>query len=167
MSTPFLGEIRIFAGSYAPRGWGQCVGTILPINQNQGLFSILSTTYGGNGTTNFALPDLRGRVPMHFDGGSFSQGQSGGSATHTLALAEMPAHQHTLQAVTAAGTQRSLSGNMLGATPFELYGSATPSGSLASTSVSIAGGGTSHTNVQPYAVVLFAIALQGLFPSQT
>ncbi|MBS0658316.1 MAG: phage tail protein [Verrucomicrobia bacterium] len=167
MSQPFLAEIRMFAISFVPRAWAACNGQLLPINQNQGLFSLLGTTYGGNGSTNFGLPNLQGRVPVHFNFSTFQRGQAGGVTTHTLSVAEMPAHQHTLQAVATGSGQRSLSGNQLGTPPFEMYGSATPAGLLAASSLANAGSGTPHNNVQPYLTVLFCIALQGVFPSST
>ena len=171
MSEPFLAEVRIVGFNFAPRGWAFCDGQILPINQNQSLYSLLGTTYGGDGRTSFALPDLRGRTPVHV-GGGFSQGQKSGEETHTLAANEMPQHKHTLSATTAtaatgaAGSQPS--GKLWATSPIPIYHdySSANAANMASSTVANAGGGQAHDNMQPYIALNFCIALQGLFPSR-
>lgn len=164
MAQPYLGEIRIFSFNFNPRGWAMCNGQTLPINQNQALFSILGTTYGGNGTTNFLLPNFQARVPMHF-GNGFVEGQLGGEVNHTLNVSEMPSHNHSLTAVGTGSGQRSLAANLLGAPTFPLYG-ATGAGTLDPNAAALAGGGQPHNNLQPYLALNFCIALLGVFPSR-
>lgn len=169
MSEPFLSEIRMTAFNFAPRGWAQCNGQLLPINQNQALFSLLGTTYGGDGRVNFALPDLRGRVPLHF-GAGFSLGQRGGEVSHTLTTAELPQHSHGLVGINGPATTPSPSGAFLATASTAIgpaYGS--PSASpvaLASAAIGSVGSSQPHLNMQPYAVINFNIALQGIFPSR-
>ncbi len=170
MSTPFLSEIRVVSFSFAPRGWALCNGQLLPINQNQALFSLLGTTYGGNGQTNFALPDLRGRVPIHM-GGGFSLGQRAGEEFHTLIVPELPQHTHFAQASSKAADQPTPGGNLFGTvdlTTFttNLYGPAASLTPMAPSAVSNVGGSQPHENRQPFLVLSFIIALQGIFPSQ-
>ena len=165
MSEPFLGEVRLFSFPFAPKNWALCNGQFLPINQNQALFSLLGTSYGGNGQTNFALPNLRGRMPMHVDNtGAYVQGQSGGEGAHTLTLAEMPAHVHQVSGTTNAGNRSSPAGNF----PAAARGSYGPAGdtSLHPGSISNVGGSQPHYNMPPYLVLSFAIALTGIFPSR-
>ena len=164
MSEPFIGEVRMVGFNFAPRGWATCDGQILPINQNQALFSILGTTYGGNGTTNFALPDLRGRVPFHA-GSGFNLGQKSGEEFHMLAVNEMPAHTHQAVASANSADQTSPIGHFWanGGTP--AYAS-TANATLASQAVANVGGNQGHENRSPFLVVNFIIALQGLFPSR-
>jgi microcystin-dependent protein len=167
MGTPYLAEIRIFSFSFAPRGWALCAGQILAINQNQALFALLGTTYGGNGTTNFALPNLQSRVPMH-QGNGFIEGQTGGEEAHTLSVNEIPSHSHFVNASSVPGNSNSPTGNFLAAsTRFALY-SATLSNqtTLQPATVRNAGGGQPHANIQPYLALNFCIALQGIFPSR-
>ncbi|PTA68507.1 phage tail protein [Deinococcus arcticus] len=168
MDEPFIGTIQICALPFAPRGWATCDGQLLPINQNQALFSILGTTYGGNGQTNFALPDLRGRVPMHWgtQGGlPMNLGQAGGQATHTLTLAELPAHSHALGASASAGSTSLPAGALLASAP--LYAAASsPLTALANTTVGSAGGSQPHPNLPPLSTLNFVIALVGIFPSR-
>lgn len=167
MASPFLAEIRIFSISYAPQGWALCNGQLLPINQNQALFSLLGTTYGGDGRVNFALPDLRSRVPIH-RGADFDLGQRAGSEQHTISHAEMPAHTHGMgvsnNAVTRSGDPR----NRIPANsaPNNAYGQATALVSMRNDSVSVVGGSQPHLNIQPYLTLSFCIALQGIFPSR-
>lgn len=163
MSDPFIAEIRIVGFQFAPRGWARCDGQLLPINQNTLLFSLLGTTYGGDGRTTFALPDLRGRVPFHV-GGGFVQGQTGGEENHTLTLSELPAHTHNLQASTAAASSVFPANNALAQGSAPLYGPANNLAPLGVQSVGEAGGSQPHENMQPYLVLNFVIALQGIFP---
>jgi len=165
MATPFLSEIRLFSFNFAPRGWALCNGQILPINQNQALFSLLGTTYGGNGQTTFALPDLRGRVPIHFLG-DYPLGAVGGEIAHSLTLSEMPSHNHFVQGASVNGDTVLPSGAKIGAAA-GLYGPATGLTNLASAAISNYGSSQPHINQQPYSVISFCIALQGVFPSQT
>lgn len=171
MSEPFLSEIRIMSFNFPPRGWAQCNGQLLPINQNQALFSLLGTTYGGDGRVNFALPDLRGRVPFHM-GGGYSLGQRGGEETHTLSTAEMPTHTHTLtgnNAVVGAGataTVVSPLGSYWANTGKSIFSSSPPNSQMSPQTVSTVGGGQGHENREPYLTLNFCIALQGIFPSQ-
>ncbi|MDZ8106682.1 MAG: tail fiber protein [Nostoc sp. DedQUE12a] len=167
MSEPFLGEIKMTSFGYAPKGWALCNGQLLPINQNQALFSILGTTYGGNGTTNFALPDLRGRVPMHFFDTDFPLGQRGGEEQHTLSVSEIPAHTHTLFANPNTAINTEPGGQVL-ATATDLTYTTNPNNSVMATqSVTTAGNSQPHENMQPSLVINFVIALQGIYPSQS
>jgi microcystin-dependent protein len=153
--------------NFPPKGWALCNGQFLPINQNQALFSLLGTMYGGNGQTTFALPDLRGRVPMHM-GASFTQGQAGGQTSHTVTISEMPQHLHFLQASATDGNTPVPNGpspNVLARTVNQIYGPASSLTALAPGSVTNVGGSQAHTNMQPYLVISFCIALQGIFPS--
>jgi microcystin-dependent protein len=175
MSTPFLAQITPFSFGFPPRGWALCNGQVLPIAQNQALFSLLGTVYGGNGTTNFALPNLQGRSPMHFGAGSGltsrSLGQALGEENHTLTAPGLPAHTHgvgvaaPLPASPAAGTLNFAAGTLPAVTPRPLYAD-TGNGSLGAATVSTAGGGQPHYNMQPYLCLSFCIALQGIFPSR-
>jgi microcystin-dependent protein len=165
MAEPFLSEIRIMSFGYAPRGWAMCNGQLLPINQNQALFSLLGTTFGGNGQTNFALPDLRGNVPIHV-GQGFTLGQKGGEQAHTLTMGEMPQHFHTANATSTNGGVIIPTGNLLaGGTP-QLYhapdNNLTP---LNAATIGNVGGSQAHLNMQPFLTLTFCIALQGIFPS--
>jgi microcystin-dependent protein len=167
MSEPFIGEVRLMSFSFNPRGWALCNGQLLPINQNQALFSLLGTQYGGDGRVNFALPDLRGLVPMHMRANE-SPGQRGGEYAHTLTLQEMPAHAHTPPAVStnsvgdgsADPTDRVL-GPAAG-----LYHDPAQLTPMRPTTLSGVGGSQAHTNLQPYTVISFCIAVQGVFPSR-
>ena len=161
MATPFLGEVRLCSFNFAPRGWALCYGQSLAINQNQALFSLLGTMYGGNGVTTFALPDLRGRMPMHM-GAGYTQGQAAGAVNHTLTIAEMPAHVHPLVGTTDLGNRSSAAGNH----PAAARGHYGPAGDTAlhRESVTAVGGSQPHNNMPPYLVLSFAIALQGIFP---
>lgn len=172
MSEPFLAEIKIIGFNFAPRGWAYCDGQILPINQNQSLYSLLGTTYGGDGRTSFALPDLRSRTPIH-RGDGHSLGQKSGAETVTLTAAEIAAHTHALKASSSLGDSRSPAnagvGNLLAAVaPDPLYRNpeAANATAMRSGSVTNAGGGQAHDNMQPYLTLGFVIALQGLFPSR-
>lgn len=168
MSEPFLAEIRIVGFNFAPRGWAFCDGQILPINQNQSLFSLLGTTYGGDGRTNFALPDLRGRTPIHTgrsNGGlSHTLGERSGEEEHTLAADEMPQHQHEVRASADAGDTPIPAGDVLASANNQYHDADNPTPLRAGTLANV-GGGQAHENMQPYLAVHFCIALQGLFPS--
>jgi len=170
MSEPFIGEICVMAFNYPPKGYAQCDGQILSIAQNQALFAILGTTYGGNGQTTFALPDLRGRLPMHWgnnpQGGNVTIGQNGGETTHTLVTGEMPAHPHPLVGASApAADQRGVVGNLYGSTA-NLYVGGAATATLNASTVGQVGGGQPHDNMQPYLSLNFVIALVGIFPSR-
>ncbi len=165
MSEPFLSEIKIMSFGFPPRGWALCNGQLLPINQNQALFALLGTTYGGNGQTNFALPNFRGRIPIH-PGNGHTLGEAAGSTSVTINQQQLPQHLHTLQASGASAstpdpTNAYLAGHLNG------YGSA--DNSLTTTNpgaVTSVGGNQPHNNMQPYLVLNYCIALQGIFPSQ-
>jgi len=163
MSEPFLGEIKIVSFNFPPKGWAFCNGQLLPINQNQALFAILGTTYGGNGTTNFALPNLQTRAPIHV-GNGIVLGQQGGSAAVTLQSNQI-GHSHGVRANSAA-TTNTASGNFPAPAASNIYGSQ-PDGTVMNPgTISLAGGSQPHNNMQPYLVLSYIIALQGIFPSQ-
>jgi microcystin-dependent protein len=174
MSEPFLAEIHIFGFNFAPRGYAKCDGQILPINQNQSLYSLLGTTYGGDGRTTFALPDLRSRAPIHkgtAGGDNRTLGQRSGQETVALNSTQMPAHTHAHappKASTDAATATTPAGNLPAtvAPAFNVYGAASSPASGKGVVVSNAGGGQAHDNMQPYQTLNFCIALQGLFPSR-
>ena len=170
MSEPFLAEIKIVGFNFAPRGWAFCDGQILPINQNQSLYSLLGTTYGGDGRTTFALPDLRSRTPIHKDNG-YQLGQKGGAETVTLTAAQIAAHTHVAKASSSAADSPDPGGHVLAAVdpaPDVLYRDpvAASQTALRSGTLTNAGGGQAHNNMQPYLTLSFCIALQGLFPSR-
>lgn len=165
MSEPFLAEVRIVGFNFAPRGWAFCDGQILPINQNQSLYSLLGTTYGGDGRTSFALPDMRGRCPIHV-GNGHREGQKSGEETHTLAANEMPQHTHVARATNTAASLNQPAGNLLGQVPSQIYSLNGTNTALASGTVANVGGGQAHENMQPYLAINFCIALRGLFPSR-
>ncbi|MFC3773562.1 phage tail protein [Paenibacillus sp. GCM10012303] len=173
MAEPFLAEIRLFSFAFPPKGWALCNGQFLPINQNQALFSLLGTTYGGDGQTTFALPDLRGRVPGH-SGNGIVLGQRGGEENHMLTMSEMPGHQHLLRASSLPASSRSPQeaqgiGQVWAAPGVSAYHTWGPqSGAVAATSpqtTSVAGGTSAHSNMQPYLTLSFCMAIQGIFPS--
>ncbi|MEP6653656.1 MAG: tail fiber protein [Myxococcales bacterium] len=162
----FVGEIRAVSFNFPPKGWALCNGQLLPISQNQALFSLLGTTYGGDGRTNFALPNLQGRAPMHLSS-LHALGQSGGEVTHTLTNAEMPAHTHAAAARSTVADSPSPAGRAWATQPAtQSYGPPASLVALAPAAVSLAGAGQPHSNLQPYLVLNFVIALQGIFPSQ-
>lgn len=172
MSEPFIGEIRMFAGNFAPRGWAFCNGQLMPINQNAALFSILGTTYGGDGRITFALPDLRGRVPIHAGQGaglsSYPLGSRGGSEHVTLTTEQLPAHGHALLASDGEGDQRSPANHTL-AVPEEspIYSASEPIVRMSNGAIAPTGNGQPHENRQPYLAVNYIIALVGIFPSRS
>lgn len=184
MSEPFLSEIRLMSFAFAPRGWAQCNGQLLPINQNQALFSLLGTQYGGNGQTNFALPDLRGRVPLGFaDSGLV--GEKGGVEAVTLGVSHLPSHVHAIDASALTGTARCSNAAANQRTPAgsvpaieaagvtATYSNSSPDANMRAGSVAVGttssatGGGQPHSNQQPYLALTYCIALQGVFPSQS
>ena len=167
MAEPFLSEIRIMSFVFAPKGWALCNGQLLPINQNQAMFSLLGTTFGGDGRVNFALPDLRGRTPIHV-GSGHTLGERGGEQAHTLSIAELPTHTHVLSGTSAAGTTAIPTGGLLAtSTNYEAYRSPTALTSLNPGTVANTGGSQAHLNMQPFLTLSFCIALQGIFPSPT
>jgi microcystin-dependent protein len=163
MAEPFLSELRLMSFDFAPKGWAPCNGQLLPINQNQALFALLGTTFGGDGRVNFALPDLQGRTPIHV--GPFTLGARGGEQAHTLTSAEMPTHVHVALGASANADSIAAVGGLLARTSTRY---APPDGSLTTlnpTTIPNAGGSQAHTNLQPYLVMNWCIALQGIFPS--
>ena len=165
MTEPFIGEIQVFPFGFAPRGWAQCNGQLLPINQNQALFSLLGTTYGGDGQTTFALPDLRGRVPMGVSS-DFVPGQMSGEERHMLMDSEIPAHVHQAIASSASPSSPNPSGATWANTGANAY-TADPAAQMASNAVAPAGGDQPHENRSPYLTLNFCIALVGIYPSRS
>jgi microcystin-dependent protein len=166
MAEPFLSEIRIFGFVFAPKGWALCNGQLLPINQNQALFSLLGTTYGGDGRVNFALPDLRGRTPIHI-GSGHTLGERGGEQSHTLTTAELPIHNHVVNATSTAQNTIAPSANthFADTAPSEIYVGTNALIPMNSQMVSNVGGNQAHLNMQPFLTLSLCIALQGIFPS--
>jgi microcystin-dependent protein len=164
VAEPFLSEIRIMSFIFAPKGWALCNGQLLPINQNQALFSLLGTTFGGDGRVNFALPDLRGRTPIHA-GSGHTLGERAGEEAHTLSLAEVPTHTHVLSATSNDATTAIATGNVFGKTLQLAYSSPTQLAAMSPQAVTSVGGSQAHQNMQPYLTLSFCIALQGIFPS--
>ncbi|MBY6204407.1 tail fiber protein [Halomonas denitrificans] len=172
MSEPFVGEIRMFAGTFAPRGWAFCDGQLLAVSQNDALFSLFGTIYGGDGRTTFALPDLRGRLPIHAGSGpGLSPRQIGaraGAEQVTLTTNQLPSHSHTLQASPDAATDTSPAGKTFAQVAGgDLYGSINPTASFDASAVGAVGGSQSHTNLMPFLCVNFIVALVGIYPSRT
>jgi len=167
MAQPYVGEIRMFAGNFAPAGWMFCEGQLLPISENETLFNLIGTTYGGDGQSTFALPDLRGRLPLH-QGNGFTLAETGGAEEITLTVSQIPAHSHALIASTSPGTQNSPSNEVTGASPsVTLYTGDVTDSNMSANAVTAIGGSQPHTNFQPYLCVDFIISLFGLFPSPT
>ncbi|HEX3464449.1 MAG TPA: tail fiber protein [Candidatus Elarobacter sp.] len=169
MSTPFLSELRLISWNFPPKGWAFCNGQTLAINQNQALFALLGTTYGGNGQTTFGLPDLRGRVAMH-QGSGHTMGERGGEEFHTIIQSEMPAHTHFVPSTSTAGNQTIPTGHVpANSQPTQIYSknqSATTAVAMSPLMISSVGGSQPHENRQPFLVMNYIIALQGIFPSQ-
>ena len=168
VSEPFLGEIRVLSFSFPPRGWALCNGQLLPINQNQALFSLLGTTYGGDGRVNFGLPDLRGRTPVHF-GSGVVLGERAGDAAVALTTAQLPPHTHALVANADVASSTNPAANVPAKKPrfgADIYAAPAHPTVLAASSVGTTGASQPHENLQPYLVLSFVIALQGIFPSQ-
>jgi microcystin-dependent protein len=173
MSEPFVGEIRMFAGNFAPRGWAFCDGQLLAVSQNDALFSLLGTIYGGDGRTTFGLPDLRGRIPIHTGQGpglsNRRLGASSGQETVTLAANQLPSHSHPLQASTQPGTESAPAGAVLAQSSSDIYVENPPAASIKNLSagaVSALGGSQAHTNLMPFLAIHFIISLFGIFPSR-
>ena len=170
MGTPFLGEIRMFGGNFAPVGFAFCDGQTLAIAQNDALFALIGTTYGGDGQTTFNLPDLRGRIPVHAGQGpglsNYVLGQSGGSETVTLTAPQLPAHAHAPLAQSAAGNQPAPAGGVWAASAQNQFSSNAPNVGMSNSAIGSAGGSQPHDNMMPYQVVSFIIALEGIFPSR-
>ena len=164
MATPFLSEIKVMSFGFAPKGWALCNGQLLPINQNQALFSLLGTTYGGDGRVNFALPNLQARTPMHM-GNGHTLGELGGEQSHTLQITELPAHTHTWGATNTAANAPNPTSNLLGGAT-EYNSSATNLVGMYPGVLATVGGSQPHQNMQPFLTLNFCIALQGIFPSQ-
>ncbi|RYD21543.1 MAG: phage tail protein [Verrucomicrobiaceae bacterium] len=167
MAQPYVGEIRMFAGNFAPAGWMFCEGQLLPISENETLFQLIGTTYGGDGESTFALPDLRGRLPLH-QGNGFILAETGGAEEITLTVSQIPSHSHPLLASSEATSTLNPGGNVIGApltaTPFFAN---PPNAPLAPQTITAVGGSQPHTNYQPYLCVDFIISLFGIFPSPT
>jgi microcystin-dependent protein len=165
MSEPFLAEIKIISWNFPPKGWAFCNGQLLPINQNQALFSILGTTYGGDGRVNFGLPNLQGRMPVHV-GDGIALGELGGETAHTLNISEVPAHNHTPNGISQQATASSAGGNLWASVGNNPYDPTSDGTAMSPQCILPAGGSQPHENMSPYLVLNFIIALQGIFPSQ-
>lgn len=166
MAQPYVGEIRMFAGNFAPAGWMFCEGQLLPISENETLFQLIGTTYGGDGESTFALPDLRGRIPIH-QGNNFVLAETGGAEEITLTVSQIPAHSHTMLATLDIPTGNSPGNNLLGQAAAKFFRAGNPTVFLSPTTVGPVGGSQPHTNFQPYLCVDFIISLFGLYPSPT
>ena len=164
MAEPFLAEIRLMSFNFAPKGWAMCNGQLLPINQNQALFALLGTTFGGDGRVNFALPDYRGRVPIHV-GSGHTVGERGGEQAHTLSIAELPTHIHFARALAANATVPVPTNNSLAAANNVYVSTAANLTAIEPGTVTNTGGSQAHLNMQPFNTLTFCIALQGIFPS--
>ena len=172
MGSPYVGEIRMFGGNFAPAGWMFCAGQLLPISENETLFNLIGTTYGGDGQTTFAVPDLQGRVPIHSgqgsDGVNYTLGEKLGVETVTLTTAQIPAHTHAMPASSAIGTLSDPTNNLTSESPsVKIYSAAPPVAALDPTAVTLTGGSQPHNNLQPYLCISFIISLFGIFPSPT
>lgn len=169
MSQPYVGEIRIFAGNFAPVGWSFCNGSLLSISENDVLFNLIGTTYGGDGQSTFALPNLQGRVPIHQGtsptGSTYVMGQMAGSETVTLATSQLPAHSHTVAAANTGGSD-SPAGKIFGASTVSAYSQAPPNATMNPASTGITGGNQSHDNMLPFLAINFIISFFGIYPSQ-
>jgi len=168
MSSPFIGEIRMFGGNFAPAGWAFCDGSLIPISENDALFNLIGTTYGGDGQNTFALPNLQSRIPVHV-GPGFALGQSGGAETVTLTTSQIPAHSHVPQANNAAGNQASPAGGVWASTNPSInnYSNVAPSVTMDPGAMGPSGGSQPHDNMVPFLAVNFILSLFGIFPSQT
>ncbi len=165
MSEQYVGEIRLFSFGTVPSGWARCDGQILQINTNQALYSILGATYGGNGSTTFALPDLRGRVPVHVSS-SITRGQKAGEEVHVLTINEMPTHTHIVNGSSESATLKVTAGNVWGTSANNIYSVNQPNTIMNTQALSTSGNSQSHQNMQPYSVANYCIALVGIYPSR-
>jgi microcystin-dependent protein len=166
MAQPYVGEIRMFAGNFAPAGWMFCEGQLLPISENETLFQLIGTTYGGDGESTFALPDLRGRIPLH-QGNGLTLAETGGAEEITLTVNQIPAHSHALLATAAAASSTNPNNNVSAKPSKNMYRDGPGSNPMNAQSVGPTGGSQPHTNFQPYLCVDFIISLFGIFPSPT
>jgi len=166
MAQPYVGEIRIFAGNFAPAGWQFCEGQLLPISENETLFQLIGTTYGGDGQSTFALPDLRGRIPLH-QGNGFILAETGGVETVTLTVSQIPAHGHAWLCSSTPGGSKSPGGQVPAVAQGDVYTTSFTATNMAPSAVGPTGGSQPHNNFQPYLCVNFIISLFGIFPSQT
>ena len=167
MAQPYVGEIRLFAGNFAPAGWSFCNGQLLPISENETLFQLIGTTYGGDGQSTFALPDMRGRIPLH-QGNGFIQAETGGVEQVTLTINQIPGHSHAVVATTHIASSGSPANSIPAQTStFDFYQSSSPTSAMASQAVQSTGGSQPHTNFQPYLCLNYIISLFGIFPSPT
>ena len=171
MSSPYIGEIRMFAGNFAPAGWAFCQGQLMPISENDALFTLIGTTYGGDGQSTFGIPDLQGRVPLHqgtLGGITYTIGEQAGTESVTLTTNQIPVHTHALVGATGNGAQTNPSNNFLASsTLIKPYASETPDTNMAASAIGPAGGSQPHENMQPFLVISYIISLFGIFPSQT
>jgi microcystin-dependent protein len=166
MAQPYVGELRIFAGNFAPAGWMFCEGQLLPISENETLFQLIGTTYGGDGQSTFALPDLRGRLALH-QGNSYLLAETGGAEEVTLSINQIPAHSHPMLGSSGNGSQTNPKNNVLASSTLaKLYSGEAADTAMAATSITAVGGSQPHTNFQPYLCVNYIISLFGIFPSQ-
>ncbi len=166
MSSPYIGEIRMFAGNFAPAGWAFCDGSLIPISENPTLFQLIGTTYGGDGTSTFALPDLRSRIPVHV-GPGFALGQNGGAETVTLATSQIPAHSHVAQAKSTQGGQSNPQNNVWALSGSNQFTNSPPSLTMAPGATAPSGGSQPHDNMVPFLCINFILSLFGIFPSQS
>jgi microcystin-dependent protein len=164
LSQPYVGEIRMFPGNFAPAGWALCDGSLLPISGNDTLFNLIGTTYGGDGQSTFALPDLRGRIPAHM-GAGYTLAEAIGQETVTLTVSQIPAHTHAPQGSSNAGSKSTPAGNVWGASALHQFSSAAPAVTLDPAAVGVAGGSQPHDNMSPYLVINFIISLFGIYPT--
>lgn len=164
MGQPYVGEIRMFAGNFAPVGWMFCEGQLLPISENETLFQLIGTTYGGDGQDTFALPDLRGRIPLH-QGNGFILAETGGAEEITLTVQQIPAHSHPLLASSGNASDNNPNNNVLATPTSDIYITSSPFANMSPSSISSVGGSQPHTNFQPYLCINFIISLYGIFPS--
>lgn len=167
MAQPYVGEVRIFAGNFAPAGWMFCEGQLLPISEYETLFNLIGTTYGGDGQSTFSLPDLRGRIPLH-QGNGFTLAETGGVETVTLTVSQIPAHSHSFMASSSVANSPNPGGNVVGeSSTISLFSSQNPATGMAAGAIGSTGGSQPHDNFQPYLCLDFIISLFGIFPSQT
>lgn len=167
MAQPYVGEVRMFAGNFAPAGWMFCEGQLVPISENETLFNLIGTTYGGDGESTFALPDLRGRLPLH-QGNGFILAETGGAEEITLTIQQIPGHSHPMLASSGPGNLNTPGGNVTGeSAAVKIYIQDSPTGAMSASAITPVGGSQPHNNFQPYLCINFIISLFGIFPSQT